>query len=210
MMRSEKNSPYLQIKLICFTSHRRQKCCAKNSERTRNAEEKTGWFWLRQFFRGKSLLPVIRRRVAGVPINFLLDTGATKNFIRPRKGLKGIRPVDSPFEIHSFHGATTITKKKCFVSIFNLKATFFILPDFTIFAADLLTQAGSSLCLASAQLKWGKEVEKISFHKCTNVNFTNVECSDAPPLVKKAFLGMIKSRKTPSQIPTKHCHITHR
>jgi len=65
-------------------------------------------------------------------MNFLLDPGASKNFIRPRKELKGIRPVDSPFEIHSIHGATTVTKK-CFVSIFNLKATFFILPYFTIF-----------------------------------------------------------------------------
>jgi len=111
-------------------------------------------------------------------MKFLLDTVASKNFIRPRKELKGVRPVDSPFEIHSIHG-TTIVTKKCFVSIFNLKATFFILPDFTIFdgiiGADVLTQAGASLCLASGLLKWGQEVEKISFNKCTDVNFTNVE-----------------------------------
>jgi len=77
---------------------------------------------------------VIRGRVAGIDMKLLIDTGASKNFIRPYEGLKGVRPVESPFRIHSIHGATTITKK-CFVSIVNLKATFFILPDLSSFDA---------------------------------------------------------------------------
>jgi len=94
--------------------------------------------------------------------------------------------------------ATTITKK-CFVSIFNLKATFFILPDLSSFDAivglDLLKQAGVSLCLASGHLKWGNEVEKVEFQSCTDVNFTNVDCPDAPPLARDAFVKMLRDRK---------------
>jgi len=131
-------------------------------------------------------------------MRLLTDTGAAKNFIRPYEGLKGVRPVETPFKLHSTHSVTTITKK-CFVSIFNLNATFFILPDLSSFDAiiglDLLKQAGTSLCLASGRLKWYTEEEKIDFHSCPNVNFTEVDCPEAPPLVRKAFLKMLSDRK---------------
>jgi len=131
-------------------------------------------------------------------MKFLIDTGASKNFIRPYKGLKGVRPVEAPFNIHSIHGTTQITQK-CLVSIFDIKATFFILSDLSTFdgiiGLDLLTQAGASLCLKSGSLKWGTEVKEISFHTCADVNFTNVDCSDAPPVIKDAFIKMLKSRK---------------
>jgi len=124
-----------------------------------------------------------------------MDTGAAKNFIRPYEGLKGVRPVETPFKLHSIYSVTTITKK-CFVSIFNLKATLFILPDFdAIIGLDLLKQAGPSLCLASGRFKWGTEEEKIDFHSCPNVNFTEVDCPDAPPLVRKSFLKTLSDRK---------------
>jgi len=88
-------------------------------------------------------------------MKLLIDTEASKNFIRPYEGLNGVRPVESPFRSHSIHGATI--KNKCFVSIFYLKATFFILPDLSSFDAivglDLFKQAGVSLCLASGHLK---------------------------------------------------------
>jgi len=77
-----------------------------------------------------------------------------------------------------------------------LKATFFILPDLSSFdaivALDLLKQAGVSLCLASGHLKWGNEVEKVEFQSCPNVNFTNVDCSDAPPLARDAFVKILR------------------
>jgi len=100
--------------------------------------------------------------------------------------------------LHSIHGVTTITKK-CFLSIFDIKATFFILPDLTSFDAivglDLLKQAGVSFCLASGQLKWGSEVEEIDFHTCPAVNFTNVDFSDASHLIRGAFIKMLGNRK---------------
>jgi len=131
-------------------------------------------------------------------MSFLIDTGTSKNYIRPHKGLRGVRPVNSQFTLHSIHGSTTVTQK-CFVALFNVKATFFILPDLSTFdgiiGLDLLAQAGASLCLASGQLKWGTEVEKISFHKCTDVNFTDVDCSDAPASVRETFRKLLKARK---------------
>jgi len=80
-----------------------------------------------------------------------------------------------------------------------LKATFFILPDLSSFDAivglDLLKQAGVSLCLASGHLKWGNEVENVEFQSCTDVNFTNVDGPDAPPLARNAFVKMLCDRK---------------
>lgn len=61
-------------------------------------------------------------------MKFLIDTGASKNFIRPHKGLRGVRPVSTPFRVHSIHGSINVTQK-CFVALFNTKATFFLLPD---------------------------------------------------------------------------------
>jgi len=83
--------------------------------------------------------------------------------------------------------------------LFNVKATFFILPDLSTFEGiiglDLLAQAGTSLCLASSQLKWGTEVEKIFFHKCADVNFTDVDYAEVPGLVREAFRKLLKTRK---------------
>jgi hypothetical protein len=131
-------------------------------------------------------------------MSFLIDTGASKNFIRPHKELRGVRPVNSPFKVHSIHGSTSVTQK-CFVALFNVKATFFILPELSTFdgiiGLDLLAQAGASLCLSSAQLRWGTEVEKIFFHKCANVNFTDIDCADAPVSVRNTFLKMLRTNK---------------
>ncbi|KAH8280012.1 hypothetical protein KR054_009050 [Drosophila jambulina] len=85
------------------------------------------------------------------------------------------------------------------ISEYDLEATFFILPDLSSFDAiiglDLLKQAGASLCLVSGHLRWGNGEEKIDFHPCPDVNFTEVYCSDAPPFVRNAFLEMLKTRK---------------
>jgi len=131
-------------------------------------------------------------------MKFLIYTGASKNFIRQHKGLHGVRPVSTPFRVHSVHGSTNVTQK-CFVALFNTKATFFLLPDLPhfhgIIGLDLLVQARASLCLASGHLKWGTEVEEISFHTCADVNFTDIDCSDAPAWVQNTFLKVLRTRK---------------
>lgn len=63
------------------------------------------WCWLRyaQFIREKSLLPVIRRKVAGINMKILMYTGASKNFTRPYKVLRDVRPSDFPFFFRLLH-----------------------------------------------------------------------------------------------------------
>jgi len=142
-------------------------------------------------------------------MRFFIDTGASKNYIRPHKNLKGVCSVNSSFSTHSIHGTTI----KCLISLFGKTATFFLLPDLSTFdgivGLDLLTQSGVSLCLSSGQLKCGTETEQIEFHRCADVNFTNVDCADVPDAVKDAFLKMLKSKQRPSRIRKKHFPITH-
>jgi len=64
-----------------------------------------------------------------------------------------------------------------------------------IVGLDLLKQAGVPLGLASGHLKWGNEVEKVEFQSCFDVNFTNVDCFDASPLARDAFVKMLGDRK---------------
>jgi len=121
-------------------------------------------------------------------MRFLIDTGAAKNYIRPHHGLKGVCPVDNPFTTHSIHG-TTKTSEKCYVSMFGKKATFFLLSELSTFdgiiGLDLLTEVGAELCLNSSQLRFGNSSEPILYYKCVDVNFTNVDCADAPPLIRQ-------------------------
>jgi len=131
-------------------------------------------------------------------MRFLIDTGAAKNYIRPHHGLKGVRPVDNPFTTHSIHGTTKISEK-CYVSMFGKKATFFLLSELSTFdgiiGLDLLTEVGAELSLSSSQLRFGNNSEPILYYKCVDVNFTNVDCADAPPLIRENFLKMLINRK---------------
>jgi len=79
------------------------------------------------------------------------------------------------------------------------KGLIFFLPNLSTFdgiiGLDLLTQAGALLCLSSGQLKCGSVTEPIEFHRCADVNFTNVDCADAPDSIKETFLKMLKNRR---------------
>jgi len=131
-------------------------------------------------------------------MRFLIDTGAAKNYIQPHHGLKGVRPVDNPFITHSIHGTTKISEK-FYVSMLGKKATFFLLSELSTFVGiiglDLLTEVGAELCLNSSQLRFGNSSKPILYYKFVDVNFTNVDCADAPPLIRENFLKMLINRK---------------
>ena len=94
--------------------------------------------------------------MAGKIIKLVIDTGASKNYIKPIKGLKGIIPVANPFIVKSIHGFTAI-KEKCTINIFQTNSNFFILPSLSTFdgiiGLDLLTQTGATLNLKVGNLK---------------------------------------------------------
>lgn len=125
----------------------------------------------------------------------LIDTGASKNYIKPIKGLKGIIPVANPFIVKSIHGFTAI-KEKCTINIFQTNSNFFILPSLSTFdgiiGLDLLTQTGATLNFESRELKTTVGIEKIQFLKCVNVNFTQVEDMKIPQIVAEKFKEVIK------------------
>jgi len=75
-------------------------------------------------------------------------TGTSKNYITPIPELKGIVEVEKSFTVKSIHGFTKIDKK-CLVSMFNVKTSFFILnnlKDFDgIIVLDLNKQVNAKL-----------------------------------------------------------------
>jgi len=78
-------------------------------------------------FRHNSLLPFIERYISGRKIKPLIDTGASKNYIKPMKELKNVIFVNKPFSVKSIHGYNTVNKK-CIFNLFNITTTFFLLP----------------------------------------------------------------------------------
>lgn len=84
-----------------------------------------------------------------------MDTGASKNYLRPFKGLTGIISAVKPFKVNSIHGSNTVDTKCC-VSTFGVKTQFFRLPQLQrfdgIIGLDLLKQVGGVVDLKSDQL----------------------------------------------------------
>lgn len=127
----------------------------------------------------------------------MIDTGASKNYIKPLSVLKHIKPVENPFLVKSILGFDSI-KEKCLINLFNTTVTFFILPTLSTFdgivGLDLLTQTNASLdfkekSITTTNSGW----ERIKFLKCGNVNFMQVDDIQVPQVVRKKFQNTIKN-----------------
>lgn len=127
----------------------------------------------------------------------MIDTGASKNYIKPLIGIKNIVPVNSPFLVKSLHGFNEI-KYKCLISMFGQTGTFFILPDLKTFdgiiGLDLLTQVHATICLKTREISTNSGKEKIEFYRCEDVNFTKIDDLAIPSSVKTEFGKMIGIR----------------
>ena len=130
-------------------------------------------------------------------MKFLIDTGASKNYIKPLRQIKNIVPVDTPFQVKSIHGFNSVDSK-CFFEIFGVTSTFFILPHLEkfdgIIGFDLLTQINATISLRESLIIFDSGSEKISFHSCHNVNFTRVEDIEVPKSIENDFKKMINNR----------------
>jgi len=159
-----------------------------------------------QFFRIKSLLPYITRRLAGREVKLLIDTGTSKNYIAPLPMLKGVVEVETPFSVKSIHGHTQITKK-CLISIFQVKSHFFLLNALKgfdgIIGLDLLKQVNAKLDFTKNMLQAGNATEKLQFTKSENVNFIKIDDESVPHAIKSVFDEMIKKIIEPSLTQTK-------
>lgn len=125
-----------------------------------------------------SLLPFIERVVAGKTIKLLVDTGASKNYIKPLSGLNHIIPVDRGFMVKSIHGFNNI-HEKCVINLFETNSPFFILPSLSTFdgiiGLDLLTRIGATLDFKRKEIRTNSGTEKFKFLRFQNVSFTQVK-----------------------------------
>lgn len=130
-------------------------------------------------------------------MKFLIDTGASKNYIKPLQEIRNIMPVDAPFLVKSIHGFDNI-KYKCFIKVFGMSSPFFILPGLATFdgiiGLDLLTQVNATICLKKKEIYFDSGSEAVKFYKCQNVNFVKVDDIEVPLSVRADFQKMMKNR----------------
>lgn len=125
----------------------------------------------------------------------LIDTGASKNYIKPLTQLDGVVPVETKFVVQSIHGSNNISKK-CALPMFGQTATFFILDNLSTFdgiiGLDLLKQVNAAISLKENKLLIQGGSETIHYQECSNVNHTKVIDLDVPFAVRTEFLQMLK------------------
>ena len=124
------------------------------------------------FFDQKSHLPFITRTTEGQVLRILLDTGTAKNYIKKLESLK-YTPVQRPFLVKSINGSTKISQK-CELSVFNRKASFFILPTLDSFDGiigyDFLQEIEGVIDTKNGFLFHKNGKEKLNHLKCQEVN----------------------------------------
>jgi len=127
----------------------------------------------------------------------LINTGASKSYIKPMKELKNVIFVNNPFFVKSIHGYNTVNKK-CILNLFNTTTTFFLLPNLTTFdgviGLDLLKKTDVVLDLKYRKLITKSNSEAIKILKCQNVNFTKVDDIEVPHEIVEKFQSMLENR----------------
>ena len=102
------------------------------------------------------MLPFVERTIAGKTIKLLIDTGASKNYIKPIPELKNVTNVQEEFKVKSLHGCNSI-ENKCLMHLFNTTTTFFLLPSLSSFdgiiGLDLLNKINATLDFKNNILK---------------------------------------------------------
>lgn len=129
------------------------------------------------------------RRLGEKTIKILIDTRAAKNYVKLRKGLKGVVPVEKPFTVSSVHGSSNIGQK-CLMKVFGQVSPFYISDTLSSFDAiigfDLLARVKISLHLQEeGTLTYLNKSDQLKYHKCESVNFTDVDDTEVPTGVKK-------------------------
>lgn len=114
--------------------------------------------------------------MAGKPIDMLLDSGASRNYLKPIRGLPGVTPVEKKFIINSIHGSTVISFK-CQLYLFGKLTTFFILPQLKKFGAiigmDFLLEVGAIVNFRNSTITTDEGVENINYCKFDDVNYSH-------------------------------------
>jgi len=126
----------------------------------------------------------------------LVDTGATKSYIKNFDLLKGIKPLEKPFLVKSIHGATRI-EHQTRVNILNRTEPFFILHDLPIFDGILgfsLIKSAIGIIDTKRDILWFEGgQEKLKYLNLDSVNTLLNE--PIPKSLEKSFSEMIQANK---------------
>lgn len=129
----------------------------------------------------------------------LVDSGASKNYIKPLHILPQVVPVNNKFCINSIHGSNQITDK-CWFRIFGIKSSFFLLPQLSTFdgivGLDLLKRVDGIISLKHSQLITNEGTEVLNYMECSDVNLVYVNKPNVPEGVKDKFDELINRRIT--------------
>lgn len=130
-------------------------------------------------------------------VTLLIDSGASKNYIKPLKDLQLV-PVKTQFKVKSIHGINSVTQK-CRLAIFGVESQFFVLPQLSTFdgiiGLDLMLRVGAHINLKSMELLTDSSSEPIEFFECPSVNFALVNRAEVPESVKDKFEKLIEDRQ---------------
>jgi len=129
-------------------------------------------------------------------IKLLVDTGATKSYIKNFDLLKGIKPLEKPFLVKSIHGATRI-EHQTRVNILNRTEPFFILHDLPIFDGILgfsLIKSAIGIIDTKRDILWFEGgQEKLKYLNLDSVNTLLNE--PIPKSLERNFSEMIQANK---------------
>ena len=128
----------------------------------------------------------MKRSVGGTTIKLLIDSGASKNYVRNLESLPSVVPVSSPFTVKSIHGSNAV-RFKCILFMFGVESDFFILPNIGTFdgiiGLDLLKQVNGIIDLRNEKIITDFGEEELEFHMCSNVNYSSIDKSFVPDSV---------------------------
>lgn len=142
-------------------------------------------------------MPYVRLTMAGENVRFLVDTGASKNYVGKLKNLKGLSEIPQKFTVESVHGTSEISQKTI-LNIFNKNAIFYLLPELKSFDGiigfDFLKFINATIDLGENKLNYDHGSVKIYLTKCNEISFLKAIPEDIPSNVKEDFLHMIETR----------------
>ena len=128
----------------------------------------------------------------GEVIKLLLDTGATKSYIKNSDKLKNIKKSAKPFLVKSIHGASRIEYETP-VNVFNNTHTFYVLYSLPFFDGilgfNLIKQLVDIINLKNDTLYFEGGQEKIKYINLDSVNSLTIQ--EIPLTIEEKFFEMI-------------------
>lgn len=124
----------------------------------------------------------------------MVDTGASKNFIRPLNDLVKTVPLGKPFSVNTLNGGNLVDRK-CTVVIFGYVTTFYLLDTLRnfdgIIGYEFLKEINGKLSMGEDTLTYSKNKNPV-LKTNEQINFHAVDKDLVPPQVIEEFNRVIR------------------